>query len=308
MKKTFSVIALNKEVPKEQEGNLLLGLIFHLGPSVMFITLLVIFGMSLAKVIGFYLGVSIVFIIPTLIFERYNPAVEIQMPNFKEFMNGLSVVFYKGILVGGGFIAAGWWLWSTFLPLTSTRNSWFLIILGVFITDLFYYMIHRFLSHGNGQNPIIKFYRKAHGAHHNVSELDFIRGNQSSLVDTALSQFQPSLIFISACMGLDLPSTLAVYGLVLMLQSTDHVNFTCNIGFLKYIFMDNHAHRFHHCKRGNLVNHGAVFSLYDRFFGTYYEDWNISAGYIHHNDLLLPIKREYYGLFPSNEQNNTDNE
>jgi sterol desaturase/sphingolipid hydroxylase (fatty acid hydroxylase superfamily) len=308
MKNAFSVVPLNKEVPKEQEGNLLLGLIFHLGPSITFIALLVFFGMSLAKVIGLYMAISVVFIIPTLIFERYNPAVAIEMPNFKEFMNGLSVVFYKGILVGGGFIAAGWWICTKVFAISTTNNGWATIIFAVFLTDLFYYMIHRFMSHGNGNNPIIKFYRKAHGAHHNVSELDFIRGNQSSLIDTALSQFQPSIIFISAVLGMDLSSTFIVYGLVLMLQSTDHVNFTCNIGILKYLFMDNHAHRFHHCKRGNLVNHGAVFSIYDRIFGTYYEDWDISSGYIHHNDLLLPIKREYYGLFPSKEQNNTNNE
>ncbi len=299
MKKSFSIQELKKEVPKEQEGNVLLGLFFHLGPSVSYITLLSIFGITLNYVIGFYMIIAFFFLIPTIIIERYNPAVEMEMPNAKEFMNGLSVVFYKGVLVGGGFVALGWWLFSPISPFEGIFNGWITIAIAVFLTDLSYYFIHRFMSHGIGQNSIVRFYRKAHGAHHNVSELDFIRGNQSSLIDTALSQFQPSLILISTILGMDLPSTLVAYGLILMLQSTDHANFTCNIGVLRYLFMDNHAHRFHHCKKGNLVNHGAVFSIYDRLFGTYYEDWSISSGYMHHNDLMLPIKKERDSLFPT---------
>jgi sterol desaturase/sphingolipid hydroxylase (fatty acid hydroxylase superfamily) len=298
MQATYTTIPLNSEVPSEQKGNLLLGLTFHLGPSVVYIALLVAFGMTMTNVIVFYLLTAFLFMVPTIILERYNPAVEMQMPTGWEFVHGLSVVFYKGLLIGGGFVAAGWWLFSKISPITGTHNGWLTIAIAVCLTDLFYYIIHRFLSHGVGENPIVAFYRHAHGAHHSVAELDFIRGNQSSLVDTALSQFQPSIIIISAFLGMDLPSTFVAYALVLMLQSTDHVNFTCNIGFLKYIFMDNHAHRFHHCRRGNLVNHGAVFSFYDRIFGTYYEDWNISSGFIHHNRLLLPIKSLRHSLFP----------
>jgi hypothetical protein len=59
---------------------------------------------------------------------------------------------------------------------------------------------------------------------------------------------------------------------------------------LRYLFMDNHAHKLHHCKRGNLVNHAAAFSVFDRLFGTYYEDWNLSSNYLHHYNIALPIK------------------
>ncbi len=308
MKSTFSAIELKKEVPKEQEGNLFIGLLFHLGPSALFIALLVIFGMNLTNVIVLYLISSFLFMIPIVILERYNPAVKMEMPNFREFINGISVVFYKGILVGGSLISLGWYLISLISPISGTNNGWITITIAVFLTDLFYYTIHRFLSHGTGNHFITRFYRKAHSAHHSVSELDFIRGNQSSLIDTSISQFQPSLIVISAYLGMDLPSTLTAYGLVLMLQSTDHINFTCKIGWLKYLFMDNHAHRFHHCKKGNWVNHGAVFSIYDRLLGTYYEDWTISSGYMHHNGLVLPIKINRYTLFPSDKDIKTNSD
>ena len=54
--------------------------------------------------------------------------------------------------------------------------------------------------------------------------------------------------------------------------------------------MDNHAHKLHHCKRGNLINHAAAFSVFDRLFGTYYEDWALSSNYLHHHKIALPIK------------------
>jgi sterol desaturase/sphingolipid hydroxylase (fatty acid hydroxylase superfamily) len=147
------------------------------------------------------------------------------------------------------------------------------------------------LSHSRGQASVLRYYRKKHSAHHAVTALDFLRGNQSSLVDTAISQFQPSLIVISWLLGLDLPGTLVAYGLVLLLQATDHTSVTYSIGWLNWIFMDNHAHKLHHCKRGHLVNHAAAFAFWDRLWGTYYEDWSLSSNYLHHHGLSLPIRR-----------------
>jgi sterol desaturase/sphingolipid hydroxylase (fatty acid hydroxylase superfamily) len=157
-------------------------------------------------------------------------------------------------------------------------------------TDFAYYTIHRLMSHSRGDNPVLRYYRKKHAAHHSVTELDFLRGNQSSWVDTSFAQFQPSLIVISYVLGMDLGATLVAYGLILMLQATDHTSVTYNIGWLRYVFMDNHAHKLHHCKRGGLINHAAAFSFFDRLFGTYYEDWSLSSNYLHHHRIALPIK------------------
>ncbi|MFN8398325.1 MAG: sterol desaturase family protein, partial [Bacteroidia bacterium] len=227
----------------------------------------------------------------TLMEERKNASLELPKYTTKEFIDGLSMVFLKGVGVGGGFVTVGWWALS-YIPLYGKHYcNWWGMIGAVFLTDLAYYWIHRTLSHSRGNHPILKYYRKKHAAHHSVTELDFLRGNQSSLVDTAISQFQPSLIVISYFLGMDLPSTWVAYVLILLLQATDHTSVTYNIGWLKYIFMDNHAHKLHHCKRGNLVNHAAAFSIYDRLWGTYYEDWSLNANYLHHNRIPLPIKR-----------------
>lgn len=279
------------ETPPEPQSNLLYGIFGHLGSPVLYVILLAVFGVTAQNAIVMFLVTSVVFMLFTLLAERLQPSVPLPPYTREDWVGGLSIVFWKGVVVGGGFVAAGWWALSH-LPLYGGFSaSWWLIALGVFLDDLAYYWIHRAVSHGRGSNPIIRFYRRQHNAHHVVSEMDFMRGNQSSLFDAAIGQFQPALILIAWLLGLDLAATLAVYGLILTLQATDHTNITFNIGPLRYIFMDNHAHKLHHCKRGDLINHAAAFSFFDRLWGTYYEDTRLSSNYLHHHRIPLPIAR-----------------
>lgn len=290
MAKTFQTLP-RPDVPKEQVGNVVFGTFGHLGSPVAYAICLILIGVTAWSSLLLFIGVSAVFLTFTLWAEARNPSVDLPKATGKEFFDGLVMVFIKGVGVGGGLVTLGWWALS-FVPLYGEfYNTWWLILAATLATDLAYYWIHRLLSHSRGHQPILKYYRKKHAAHHSVTELDFMRGNQSSLVDTAVSQFQPSLIIISWLFGMDLGSTLAAYGFVLMLQATDHTNITFNIGWLNWIFMDNHAHKLHHCKRGNLVNHAAAFAFWDRIWGTYYEDWELSSNYLHHHRIALPIKR-----------------
>jgi sterol desaturase/sphingolipid hydroxylase (fatty acid hydroxylase superfamily) len=278
------------DVPKEQHSGLLYGIFGHLGSPAMYVALLAVFGLTPWNAFAFMFVVSAIFIPFTLFEEKRDASIPLPAPTWREVWDGLGMVFIKGIGVGGGFITLGWWLLS-FVPLHGPlQDGPWLVAIATVLTDFAYYLIHRFMSHGNGGGWVLKLYRRKHAAHHSVTELDFLRGNQSSLVDTALSQFQPSLIVIAWVLGLDLASTWAAYALILLFQATDHTSVTYNIGPLRYIFMDNHAHKLHHCKRGNLVNHAAAFSLFDRAFGTYYEDWDVSANYLHHHNLPLPIR------------------
>ena len=248
---------------------------------------------TLANAITSLFAVSFVFLAVILIVENAYPCVELPKPSTKEVVEGMSLVFLKGVIIGGLIVSAGWWLINGFLPTSSLNSYWPLIILAVFLNDLAYYWIHRSLNHSKGNHPIKKWYRKIHSTHHTVSELDFFRGNISSVYDTAMTGFQLPLIVIAAVLRLDFTSTIVAYGLVLMLQSTHHVNYTFNLGWLRYIFMDNHAHKLHHCKRGTQVNHGALFSLWDRAFGTFYEDWNASSNYMHFHGISIPRREEH---------------
>ena len=288
---TYKVLP-RPETPPEQVTGLAYGIFGHLGSPVFYVVLLAVFGVTTFTAIAFFLLTSAVFLAFTLFCERTNPSIDLPALTPRDWAGGLSVLFYKGILVGGGFVAAGWWAFSHIPLWGELQGGWVLIIAATLLTDLGYYWIHRTLSHSNGGNRLLRYYRRKHLAHHSVTEMDFMRGNQSSLVDTALSQFQPSLILISWGLGMELAPTLVAYGLILALQATDHTSVTFNIGPLKYIFMDNHAHKLHHCVKGDLINHAAAFSFYDRLWGTYYEDWNLSANYLHHHRIALPIERK----------------
>jgi hypothetical protein len=289
MPQTFITVP-SPNVPREQRGNAVVGTLGHLGSPFFYVVLLLAFGVSRATTLWVFFAVSAVFMPLTLIGERYSASVPLPKATVREVFDGIFMVFVKGVLVGGGFVTAGWWALSH-VPLRGTlSNSWWCIALATVGTDFGYYVIHRLLSHSKGSHPVARFYRLKHAAHHSVTELDFLRGNQSSWVDTSFSQFQPSLIVISYLLGMDLAATWAAYALILLLQATDHTSVTYNIGPLRYLFMDNHAHKLHHCKRGNLINHAAAFSVFDRLFGTYYEDWSLSANHLHHHHIALPIK------------------
>ncbi len=291
MAHTYETLAI-PETPPEQRTGLLYGIFGHLGSPVFYILWLALFGVTLFHVIVGFLVTSFVFMVFTISAEKRHPAIELPALTARDWVMGLAQVFWQGILAGGGFVVAGWWL-ASFAPLHGPlSNSGWLIFAAVLLDDLAYYWIHRKMSHSVGRGRIKQYWRKKHAAHHSVAEMDFLRGNQSSLVDTAFSQFQPAMVVIAWALGMDLPATLAAYFLILALQATDHTVVTFNIGPLSYIFMDNHAHKLHHCKRGNLINHAAAFSFYDRLWGTYYEDWRLSANYLHHHGIPLPIKRK----------------
>lgn len=290
MATTYTTLSI-PETPPEQRTGLAYGIFGHLGSPVFYALWLAIFGVTLFHAIVGFLVTSAVFMLFTIAAERRHPALELPALTGRDWVMGLAQVFYQGILMGGGFVFVGWWLFSHIPLHGELSNSGWLILAGTLLCDLAYYWIHRKMSHSVGKGRLKQYWRKKHAAHHSVAEMDFLRGNQSSLVDTAFSQFQPSLVIIAWVLGMDLPATLAAYGMILALQATDHTVVTFNIGPLSYIFMDNHAHKLHHCKRGNLINHAAAFSFYDRLWGTYYEDWRMSSNYLHHHGIPLPIKR-----------------
>lgn len=291
MATTFETLPI-PETPPEPRGNLAFGIFGHLGSPVFYMLWLAVFGVDMFNVLVGFLVCSVVFFALTIVTERIYPAIELPPNTWRDWVAGIAQVFWQGILAGGGFIAAGWWLLS-YVPLHGPlSNSGWLILAAVLLDDLAYYWIHRKMSHSVGKGRLKQYWRKKHAAHHSVAEMDFLRGNQSSLVDTAFSQFQPAMVVIAWVLGMDLPATLAAYGFILALQATDHTVTTFYIGPLSYIFMDNHAHKLHHCKRGNLINHAAAFSFYDRLWGTYYEDWRMSSNYLHHHGIPLPIKRK----------------
>ncbi len=269
-----------------------MGIFAHLGSPISCVIVWAFLGVTPPIVVLSFVGVAMIFTTFILVMEKTVAGVALPPFTVRQLVGGMAMIFLKGVAVGGAVVTAGWWLLSFISPYDQHRNSWWLIVGATVLTDAGYYWTHRLLSHGRGSHPILKCYRKAHAVHHGVRELDFLRGNESSLVDTAVSQFQPSLIVVSYLLGMDLGSTWAAYVLILTLQATDHTSVTYDIGWLRYVFMDNHAHKLHHCKHGARFNHGAAFSVFDRLWGTYLEDWTVRANYLHHHRLAIPRERD----------------
>ena len=275
-------------VTAEQQSPLWLGLLVHLGPAAGFITYLSFAGVTLFNVLSAFVTVALLNLLVVLYIEGRSPSVELPTPGHRETLQGLALVFVTGFLCGGSFVALGWWGLSHVVP-AAGAHSWLPVVAAVMLTDLVYYWSHRALNHGKGRNPIVRWFRKNHVMHHSVPHLDFMRGNVSSFFDTALTGFQLPLVAFAAAFGLSLEETLAAYGLVVMLQATHHVNHTFNIGALRFFFMDNHAHKLHHCPRGRLVNHGALFSVWDQLFGTFYENWSLSSNQMAKERVAIPV-------------------
>ncbi len=277
-------------VPAEAAGGLAFGLFAHLGPAVAFVTILSLTDMALVPAVVSFVVLSLLNLFLVLYVERAAPSVELPPPTWADVRRGLGLVFLEGVVGGGAVVITGWWLLSGLSPLTGELSGWAPIFAVVLLTDAVYYWIHRSLNHARGAGPIRRWFRRRHVAHHSVSELDFLRGNVSSFFDTAVTGFQVPLAVLTAVAGMDLGATLIAYSLVLMLQATHHVNHTFHLGWARYVFMDNHAHKLHHCKRGRLVNHGALFSLWDRAFGTYYENWDLRANHLASQRIPLPLR------------------
>jgi len=278
------------DVPAEQRSSLTFGLLVHLGPAALFVSSLALFGATLSVALIAFVFISLGNLVIVLASERLAPSVDLPRPDADEIREGLALVFVTGVVGGSVVVVGGWWLASLLMPAHMSGSSWIAIAAAVVLTDGCYYWVHRSLNHGKGRSRLIKWFRRSHARHHSVTHLDFFRGNVSSFVDTAVTGFQLPLVMLASLFGMDLVSTAIAYALVLMLQGTHHVNHTFNLGVLRFVFMDNHAHKLHHCPRGRLVNHAALFSIWDRLFGTYYEDWRLSSNFMSKHHVALPLR------------------
>lgn len=278
--------------PTEKKNSLIWGLFAHLGPLLAFCVLTQLFDFEPLPTTLTFFVFAFLNLFQILWFESKAPSVELPPLKQMDIVYGMSFVFLKGIVLGGLVVAFSWWMCQKLLPMTIHLNVWLAIWLSVAGADLYYYCIHRFFNHANKSgNRLVRWFMKNHAEHHSVEALDFFRGNHSSVMDTSITGFQMPVAIFGAIFGLSLTQVLVAYAIIMFLQATHHVNYTFNIGWLRYIFVDNHNHKLHHCPRGNLVNYGAIFSIWDRLLGTCYENWDLSSNYLEKNRMALPIQR-----------------
>ena len=300
------------EVPPEKMGNMFSGLLVHLGPVFALAALLILNGNTMPSILMWGLGVMVATMSTIVLHEQLWPAAA--LPNLKaeDVVRGTVLVFITGVLAGSSVVwlsyqAVLWLQIRFFYPdgvLPSRQFDWWYITYATLLDDYMYYFYHRFLSHG-----AMAFFQKVHMPHHAVECLDFWRGNLSSVWDTAIFGFQLWYGPIAAMYGMSLEAVFVSYFMVLLLQATHHTNHTFNIGKLRFFFVDNHAHKMHHCPwypfppqlfypfllpfdilRGSHLNLGACFSMWDRNCGTYYEDTSICTNYAQLHKVHLNVR------------------
>ena len=268
-------------VPAERDSSMTFGLILHFGPAILFAAVVTATHFALLPLIIAYLVISFAGMLPLVWLEQRHPCVELPAATRQQIAAAMGLIFVEAVGIGTSVVLALRWLLQYLVVVPWNLSGWFGIAMATACTDLGYYWIHRGISHGKSSNPAMRWQRRKHAAHHTERPLDFFRGNYSSVYDAALTSFAVPLACSAALLHLDIASTLVSYGLVLMLQSTHHLNHTLNIGPLRFIFVDNHSHKLHHVPKGGArINQAAVFAFWDLLFGTYYENRQRSASYL----------------------------
>ncbi|QKF93488.1 fatty acid hydroxylase [Fadolivirus algeromassiliense] len=268
---------------KEQLSNPLLGIFAHFGSTICFITLLSFIHFSVQYIILSFFLAGIPFMLLVLYLERKYPIVHMPPVTFNDIIGAFYDTAFYGLLIGPISISIIWNL----LQFIHNKDAIFDIngiILNLILTDLGYYIIHRNLYHANIYDGFMYYFYHIHNPHHLVKYLDFLRGNHSTLLDNGVLGFQLCGAVSGYLLGLNLESIMFSYLIIILLQIVHHANFTFNIGPLRYIFVDSHVHKIHHCIGGNKVNFAGVFSFLDLLFGTYYENHNLCANELHFNN------------------------
>lgn len=202
--------------------------------------------------------------------ESTRAIVKLPPYNWQDYWRCFKDTIVYGFVIGIAVVVAIHSLLNYLYP-TQWEFGW---LPAFILMDFSYYLIHRFAYH----RSILWW---LHKTHHEVSHLDFIRGNGASLLDQAVFSFHIPMGIWSWIFGASLREALIWYIAVLWLQVTHHLNISTNIGWLGYIFVDSHPHKLHHCIGGSRINLGLGFSIWDRLFGTYYEDRKLNPNELH---------------------------
>lgn len=135
------------------------------------------------------------------------------------------------------------------------------VFIAAVVVDFLLYWVHRAMH--------TKYLWKTHWFHHSVKSMNWMKGLYTSATHILL-YITPQL-FLGYCLfGF---STLEMTGCLVatyFVQFWQHANITVHIGVLEYLFVTPQMHRVHHSIDHNRnKNFGALFSVWDRLFGTY---------------------------------------
>jgi sterol desaturase/sphingolipid hydroxylase (fatty acid hydroxylase superfamily) len=195
--------------------------------------------------------------------ERWRPHAVVWQRNHGDLrvdlvhLAGNVAVSQAATLSYGAAYEAGWLgdIWPTSLPFGLQ------FLAGLLIVDLGLYAVHR-ASHGVG------WLWQLHVIHHSAPRLYWVNGQRRHLLHEVIEGL-PGLLALGliGAPGAVVGCAFAAVTIHLLLQ---HGNVEYRGGWLRHVFAVAELHRWHHQPYWRDVqgNYGAVFSIWDRLFGT----------------------------------------
>lgn len=141
------------------------------------------------------------------------------------------------------------------------------VILAVLTTDFLWYWVHRVSHEAKGKAGM--FLWRVHAAHHLPQQVYVLMHAIGHPINAIAVRailtlplfflgFSPEVVFTASVIT-------AFQGLV------SHFNVDSRVGWLNYVLIGTELHRYHHsAKSAEAKNFGAVVSVWDQLFGTFY--------------------------------------
>ena len=146
------------------------------------------------------------------------------------------------------------------------------LVLGVVLVDFSIYWIHR------AQHRFAVGWR-THRWHHSARQMYWLPGFRTSLAHSFVYNVPQTIVPIHV-LRLDALEAGIACSIGLFVQFWVHTNARARIGWLKLVFIRPQDHRLHHAADvSRVVNFGFVFSVWDRWFGTYLDGDAVQGDY-----------------------------
>ena len=136
------------------------------------------------------------------------------------------------------------------------------ILLGIILTDLSLYWVHRAM-HGNA------LLWRTHAFHHTIGQIWWLAGSRTSATHLFLFAV-PQIIIGRYVLALSSFETGIAYSFAVVVNLWVHTNIWVDLGPLEWLIITPNYHRIHHGAKGlGNKNLAFVFTVWDRMFGTY---------------------------------------
>lgn len=169
-----------------------------------------------------------------------------------------------------GYVSFGW--------------GWYMWLICLVLNEFSHYWVHRL-------NHTVRFMWAAHIVHHSSEHYNYGTSLRLSWIG---AWYRPLFFLWIPAIGVHPEMVVTCLGIEVVWQFMLHTSYCPKLGFLEYIFITPKQHQVHHAVNKPYLdkNHGAIFNIFDRLFGSwkdYDETIDIQYGVTNSPDSYNPI-------------------